>query len=175
MKVVGVLLLLVLVIIISVSCQSSIKFYASISEEDSAVAFVEGVRLAFERVNGRIVRNGHLNNGNLSLDVDYDNGDMEQLENNVRGIMNSSLVLGVIYSNNISTSEIIRKTLDGTTIPFIAPGSGNASLSVPFQRNVINFRPSFTDAILTMIQYVVQSLSKDNFCLYYDQEYYFLS
>eukprot|EP01088_Endostelium_zonatum_P015968 TRINITY_DN411_c0_g2_i1.p1 TRINITY_DN411_c0_g2~~TRINITY_DN411_c0_g2_i1.p1 ORF type:complete len:664 (+),score=92.32 TRINITY_DN411_c0_g2_i1:343-2334(+) len=89
-------------------------------------------------------------------------------------MINDTTLLGIIYSNDMDSSEVIRSRVSGTTTPFIAPSSANATLSTPFQRNVLNFRPTFTAELLSMVQYVVQYLAKDNFCLYYDQEYWFI-
>eukprot|EP01088_Endostelium_zonatum_P018266 TRINITY_DN5793_c0_g1_i2.p1 TRINITY_DN5793_c0_g1~~TRINITY_DN5793_c0_g1_i2.p1 ORF type:complete len:1342 (-),score=161.20 TRINITY_DN5793_c0_g1_i2:71-4096(-) len=153
----GALVLVVLFVVFSSSSfGATVKFLTSIpvNYSQTATSIAAGLQLAFNIWNTAPKQSYAQTQFNLSLDVVFNNYSLVQLQSDVGGIIDDETYLGVAFAATDAAALTVRDIVNGTDLLFINPTSSHGNISNPFIPNIINFRPSYSQDIYSLIAYI---------------------
>jgi len=113
-------------------------------------AMRDGIALAFAEVNAA----GGVQGRKLKLETKDDGYVPERTLDNVRAMVRSGAVFGLIGSVGTPTSKLAELVARGGGIPFIGPVTGAAFLRDPQFRHVLNIRASYQQEVDALVKWM---------------------
>ncbi len=113
-------------------------------------AMRDGIALAFAEVNA----GGGVDGRKLTLETEDDGYVPERTLDNVRAMVRSGAVFGLIGSVGTPTSKLAELVARGGGIPFIGPVTGAAFLRNPEFRHVLNIRASYQQEADALVKWM---------------------
>ena len=141
----------------------------------AAASLGEGTRDGIQLVFDMVRQKGGIHGRQPMLDARDDKYDPDQALSNVRSLVRSGKIFGLVGAVGTPTSKLSERIARGGRVPFIGPVTGTAFLREPERDHVINVRASYADETEQLIAHLERTVGLDNCGMFMQADAYGLT